>query len=126
MPGIGVSIGVDSLIAALENEYKNTNKKTKKILVTTTDNKARDYSLTIVKILRSNNVQCEFFLKDQKLSQQFRFASKNHFDLVITVGEEEVSNKTFNLKNLHNSDEQKEISLTELISKIESAITYLG
>lgn len=117
--GVGASIGIDRLIAALEEleliEDKNTSAD---ILITNMDaNYVNDIYLTAKK-LRENGFNTEVYPDVVKLGKQFKYADKNGHKFVVIIGSDEIANNTFTLKNMITGD-QNIYSFDELIEKLK-------
>lgn len=118
--GIGGSFGVDRLVAALlSSDRKFEEKESEVFMIALASEAARDYAFEILKILRKNKIPAEVFLKEQKLGNQFKFASRMNYPFVITVGEEEKQRKTLNLKDMKEGKETKDLPLEQLLSELE-------
>lgn len=118
--GIGGSFGVDRLVAALlSSNTKFEEEEQKTIMIALASEGARDYAFSILKILREHKLSSEIYLKEQKLAQQFKYASRMNYPFVLTVGEEEKQKKTFNLKNMREEKEIRDIPIGKLISELK-------
>jgi histidyl-tRNA synthetase len=118
--GIGGSFGVDRLVAALlSSDKKFEEEEQKTIMIALASEGARDYAFLILKILRENKLSSEIYLKEQKLAQQFKYASRMNYPFVLTVGDEEKQKKTFNLKNMREEKETRDIPIEKLISELK-------
>ena len=115
LPGVGVSIGLTRLFYKLNelNAIKETQKSIAKVLIAPmTENIER--ALEVSKILRDNGINTEVYLEDKKIKAKFKYADHLQIPYVITIGEDEIENKTVSLKNMENG-EQQTISLDEAI-----------
>ena len=118
LPGVGGSFGLDRLVALLaETDYSASEEK-QKLMVAVADDSSRTYAFEVLKAVREKEILSEIFLKDQKLSNQFKYASKFGFSFVLTIGEEEKTNKTITLKNMKTKEEFKGLRLEELFSHL--------
>jgi len=68
--------------------------------------------------LADENIISEIALKDTKLAKQIKYAEKKNCSHVILIGEDEVENQTFTLKNLE-SQEQETLDLESLVIKLK-------
>ncbi len=115
LPGVGVSIGLTRLFYKLNelNAIKETQKSIAEVLIAPmTENIER--ALEVSKILRDNGINTEVYLEDKKIKAKFKYADHLQIPYVITIGEDEIENKTVSLKNMENG-EQQTISLDEAI-----------
>ncbi len=118
LPGVGISIGLTRLFYKL-NELeliKATKKSIAQVLVIPM---VEDLTVPIkvATALRNNGVNTEIYLNNKKLKAKFKYADKLEIPYVIILGEDEITNNKFKLKDMA-SGEEKEYSLEE-ISQIE-------
>ena len=121
IPGVGGSLGLDRLVAALQETHQPRLRIFEKIIfVAISDPRFREYSFTLVSQLRSAGIAADPALKINKLGAQFRHANKMKYPLVLTVGEHEVISNTVSIKHMESGTEYKEIprgSVTSFISE---------
>ena len=111
LPGVGGSIGLDRLLAGLEELGRLDEKPAGEVFVAIRGEEA--YGRELVGLLRQGGLRTDFGLHG-KLGQQFRQADRKGFRLVVTVGEDEQRSRTCNLKNLTTGDEQTGLAVTDL------------
>jgi histidyl-tRNA synthetase len=116
IPGVGGSIGVDRLLAALEELGEMTEEKPRGIFVAIATDDARAYGFQLVNTLRRAGFHADIALKEGKLANQFKYADKKGYPFVVTVGKDEMESQVFSLKNMSTGDEQKNIPLQNLPS----------
>ena len=63
--------------------------------------------------LRNNGVKTEIYLNNKKLKAKFKYADKLQIPYVIVIGEDEIANNKFKLKNME-TGEEKELSAAEI------------
>ena len=73
------------------------------------------YSMKAIKKLRSLGIKVELYPDKAKVAKQMQHADKRFIPFVVIVGEDEIANNIYSLKNLV-SGEQKKVSLEELIT----------
>lgn len=80
----------------------------------------------IVATLRGEGVNVEYDFTGRKLDKQLKTALKKKIRYILFVGEDEVKNEIFTLKNLTKNEEQK-VALERVISIVKDRRkTYLG
>ncbi len=114
LPGVGISIGLTRLFYKL-NELeliKATKKSIAQVLVIPM---VEDLTVPIkvATALRNNGVNTEIYLNNKKLKAKFKYADKLEIPYVIILGEDEIANNKFKLKDMA-SGEEKEYSLEEI------------
>jgi len=124
-PGTGMSIGVDRLLFVLNQIGSIKPKKNEPVLICILDSKyLKKYNETL-DYLRENGINSEVYLDLSKnLKKQLTYADKKGCPVAIIVGESEVKENKFTLKNLKSSKEndQKTVSKENLIDEIKKII----
>ncbi|SMF20492.1 histidyl-tRNA synthetase [Pseudobacteriovorax antillogorgiicola] len=119
IPGIGGSIGVDRLLAALDELEKASEPERGGIFVAVATEDARAYGFRIVQELRGAGLKADIALKPGKLAQQFKYADKKHFAKVVTVGDEELAQETYSIKDLDSGVEEKQLPLVDMVASMK-------
>jgi len=101
LPGIGASLGLDRLLAALEKLGKlPVSRTTVPILVTYFDpNRLNDY-LRISRAIRSAGFGCELYPEPKKLGAQLKYADQKGFRIAVIAGSQELERGVVQLKDL--------------------------
>ncbi|SVD38305.1 uncharacterized protein METZ01_LOCUS391159, partial [marine metagenome] len=124
-PGTGMSIGVDRLLFVLSQiDTKNT-KNNEPVLICILDIKYLIKYYETLNYLRENGINSELYLDPSKnLKKQLTYADKKGCPAAVIVGESEVKENKFTLKNLKSSKEndQKTVSKENLIDEIKKII----
>ena len=118
LPGVGGSIGLDRLLAAME-DLSRLHKEpavSTYIVVATTD--AAEYSLDVTQALRDNGISCDFSLSPGKIGNQIKHAVRIGASFAIILGSNEVASRKITIKHLDSQEERREIDL-------ESALTWI-
>ncbi len=108
LPGVGASLGLDRLIAAME-ELKHpllTGQTTPaQVLVVNFDaNRLGDYQRS-ARELRAAGISVEVYPDAKKVGQQLAFAEKRGFKLAVIAGDREFATGVWNVKNLAKREE---------------------
>lgn len=114
LPGVGISIGLTRLFYKLNelNLIKAEKKSISDVLIIPM---VEDLSIpiNIANRLRKNGIKTEIYLNNKKLKTKFKYADKLEIPYVIVVGEDEISQNKFKLKDMK-TGEEKDMSLEEL------------
>lgn len=114
LPGVGISIGLTRLFYKLNelNLIKAEKKSISDVLIIPM---VEDLSIpiNIANRLRKNGIKTEIYLNNKKLKTKFKYADKLEIPYVIVIGEDEVSQNKFKLKDMK-TGEEKDMSLEEL------------
>ena len=112
--GVGVSIGLTRLFYKLNelNLIKAEKKSISDVLIIPM---VEDLSvpITIANKLRKNGIKTEIYLNNKKLKAKFKYADKLEIPYVIVIGEDEVSQNKFKLKDMK-TGEEKDIGLEDI------------
>ena len=124
-PGTGMSIGVDRLLFVLNQISSIKQKNNEPVLICILDSKyLKKYNETL-DFLRENGINSEIYLDSAKnLKKQLTYADKKGCPAAIIIGETEIKENKFTLKNLKSSKEndQKTVSKESLIDEIKKII----
>lgn len=109
MSGVGISFGLDRIALVIEelNLFPETVLATSKAMFINFGDKEALYSMKAITKLRANNIKVELYPDNTKIGKQFQHADKRGIPFAILVGEEEMSNSEFTLKNLATGEQQK-------------------
>ncbi len=119
LPGIGGSIGVDRLLAALEQLGTEASQPRQGIFIAVASETERAYAFELLGQLRSRKFLADIALKAGKLGNQFKFADKRRYATVVTIGEEERINRTLSIKLLETGQEQRNLGFAEALAVLE-------
>lgn len=119
LPGIGFAIGLERVVLTMEEQglFDNLKSIKKKVYVANVSESNIDEVVQLVQKLRKNGIVAIFDIMSRKLKSQFKYANKINADYVITIGDDEVENKIYPLKNM-NTGEQIVCSYEELIKNL--------
>ena len=101
LPGVGASLGLDRMLAALE-ELGQTQKTTTPapVLVTMLDaGRTLDY-LQLGRLLRKAGIATEVYPEAKNIGKQMKYADKKGFKLALIAGGDEFADGVWQVKNL--------------------------
>ena len=113
LPGIGASLGLDRLLAALE-ELKMIDKvrTPAHVLIAFFDKERLEDYLRLAATIRAGGIGVELFPEPKKLGQQLAYADKRGFRIALIAGQREFDAGTCQLKDLQ-SAQTTDVSLTD-------------
>ena len=117
MSGVGISFGLDRIALVIEelNFFPETVTEASKAMFINFGDKEALYSMKAIAKLRAENLKVELYPDNTKIGKQFQHADKRGIPFAILVGEEEMNNQEFTLKNLATGEQQK-LDLLKLIT----------
>lgn len=121
VPGVGSSIGLDRLIAGLEQLGKLDHKKSHlAVEIFCLDEKLAIAYQTTAKKLRAAGISCEVFPDAKKITAQYTMAEKKGIPFGLLIKEDDVTKGVVTLKNLQTREQFDSISLEEAISILQN------
>jgi histidyl-tRNA synthetase len=127
LPGVGASLGLDRLLAAMEKLGMLEAVRTPAPVFIAYFDKQRlaDY-LSLAATLRSRGLGVELYPDPKKLGQQLKYADSRGFAVALIAGEKEFAENLCQVKNLQTGDRQ-DVSLAdgpdELIAAIQRILS---
>lgn len=121
LPGVGASIGLDRLLAGLDDLkcLPELGPETH-VLVLCIDESCLAASHRTAAQLRSYGWRVEVYPEAKKLAKQFAFAEKRSIPLGVIIGNEEMANNTANLKNLISRESREGVAVADLHEQLLS------
>ena len=114
--GVGISFGLDRIYLVLEelNLFPSDKTTSTKVLFTNFGTSESLYCLKAMTILRTKSIATELYPDPAKLKKQMVYCNKREIPYVVMVGEAEMAQNKFMLKDMNSGDQQL-ITLDELI-----------
>ncbi|WP_353092529.1 histidine--tRNA ligase [Tissierella praeacuta] len=115
LPGVGICIGLTRLFYQLmeANIIKSTDKSLTTALVIPMKG-CMENGVEIANELRKEGIYTQIYLESGKIGKIFNYADKLNIPYVIVIGQEEVENKAYSLRNMK-TGEQESLSIEEII-----------
>ncbi|MBM4072927.1 MAG: histidine--tRNA ligase [Planctomycetes bacterium] len=101
LPGVGASLGLDRLLAALEemNRLEKVATPAPVLVIQFTADRLGDYQ-RMARVLRGQGIGAEVFPEAKKVGQQFQYAEKRGFKVALIAGPDEFAAGTWKIKDL--------------------------
>lgn len=118
MPGVGASIGLDRLMAAMEELHlgeASTGRAS--VLVLFLDEALLGEYHRIAQALRAEGMGVEVYPEKKKLAVQFAYAEKKGIPLAVVIGVQEAAAGTLTLKDLRSRESFESLSPADLPGK---------
>lgn len=121
--GVGLAFGMDRILLALENENISiTRPKELHFFLITLGEKAKKEGSHLLYEARQKGFKCDMSFSDSSLKAQFKEADNNNSIFTLILGEDELNNKTINVKNNH-TKVQETVKMTDLFTYL---LNYLN
>jgi histidyl-tRNA synthetase len=122
LPGIGASLGLDRLQAAMQELVVVDKVATPaEVFIVYFDGERLHEYLKLAKQLRSAGLRVELYAESKKISQQLKYADRRGHQVAIVAGRREFESDSCQLKNLRSGDSQ-EVSLSDGTNQLVAAI----
>jgi histidyl-tRNA synthetase len=113
LPGIGASLGLDRLLAAMKELGMIEAVRTPAdVLLTCFDSEQLESYLQIASLLRRAGIGVELYPDARKLGRQLKYADQHGYPLAIIAGPDELAENACQVKDLR-SGESSQISLDQ-------------
>ena len=117
--GVGISFGLDRIYLVMEELelFANTPNLGPEVLFINFGEQKPEYVMKAMKLLRSEGLRTEMYPSSAKLKKQMNYANNKKIPFVVLVGEQEIEQGNFKLKNMK-TGEQSSCNQEELIRLI--------
>jgi histidyl-tRNA synthetase len=121
MSGVGASIGIDRLMAALEKlELLKGRNTTADVLILNIDERYLSNIHQLAQKLRKAHVNTEVYPDTMKFKKQMKYANNQGHRFVIILGENEVNDGVVTLKNMESGEQTNVVTVEELVAAIKA------
>ena len=120
LSGFGISFGFDRICLILDelNLFPNELDSSKSFLFLNFGLDKIDKLLIFIDEIRQKNIACEIYPSDNKIKKQMDYANQKGINYVVIIGEDELKNSIFKIKDMSNGVESK-FNLNNIVSEIE-------
>lgn len=121
LPGVGSSIGLDRLLAALEELSSGflSNASGSDVLILNQDEHVQDHSHLIASRLRAKGIRCDVFLSPKKVIAQYKYAQQKDIPYAIHFKEGDVERGTCTLRHLASRTDHDALTLESVVEYIK-------
>ena len=121
LPGVGSSIGLDRLLAALEelDSPLIQDVASSDVIILNQNENHRYHYHRVAAQLRESGVRCDVYLADKKQVAQFKYAEQNRIPYAILFSEEDVLRGTCTLRHLATRNDMPDLTLSQVVENIE-------
>jgi histidyl-tRNA synthetase len=123
LPGVGASLGLDRLLAAMEemNLLPKVSTPAPVLIVQFSADRLGEYQ-RLARTLRAEGIGVEVFPDAKKLGQQLKYADSKGFKFAIIAGDAEFAQGVWKIKDLAKQEEQTVSSPAQLLEAIRAGL----
>ncbi len=124
LPGVGASLGVDRLLAAMEeiqHPWMTGQSTPAPVLVLQFENTWLGHYQRVARSLRAAGIGAEVYPDVKRLKAQFEYADKRGFKVALIAGSEEFANGVWKIKDLVKREEVI-VSEAEVMAKVRGIL----
>jgi histidyl-tRNA synthetase len=120
LSGFGISFGFDRIYLILDelNLFPDKLDSSKSFMFLNFSLEKIDNLLVYIDKLRENNITCELYPTENKIKKQMDYANQKGINYVVIIGEDELKNSIFKIKDMSNGTEST-FNLNDIVSEIE-------
>ncbi|HUX19796.1 MAG TPA: His/Gly/Thr/Pro-type tRNA ligase C-terminal domain-containing protein, partial [Spirochaetia bacterium] len=123
LPGVGSSIGLDRLTAALDELGGSQGTAPPvKVLVLMQDAELTPHYYQVAGRLRSAGISSEVYPENKKLAAQFSYAEKKRIPIGVICGQEELARGTINVRDLRTRESYNGLTIEAGIEQIRKLL----
>jgi len=119
--GVGISFGLDRIYDVMEelNLFPAETSESVDVFIVHFDEDCFLHGISLVNALRGKGIHTDIYPECVKIKKQFNHADKINARHTLVIGQEEIENKRYKLKDM-SSGEQKSVSLDEIIAQLKT------
>ncbi|MBV8611307.1 MAG: ATP phosphoribosyltransferase regulatory subunit, partial [Singulisphaera sp.] len=126
LPGVGASIGLDRLLALMEEAgWLEGTSTTVPILVANFPGVDPAIPIRLAGRLRASGIDAEVFPEPLQIGKQMGYGSSRGHKLAVIVGPDERARQVFNLRDLATREERRGIAWDDLESAVKNALDQI-
>ena len=122
LPGVGASLGLDRLIAAMEElNLLGTKTTPAPVLITQFDDERLGDYLRVARMLRAAGIGTEVFPEARKLGKQLQYADRKGFQIALIAGSDEFAKGVWQIKSLKEGSSST-VAESSLIDSVQALL----
>jgi histidyl-tRNA synthetase len=121
LPGVGGSLGVDRLLAAIEDQEGEDGPATVPVLITRFDGEDVVGLLAMAAAIRRAGIGVEVYPDADRIGRQLRYADRRRHRMVVIVGPDERAAGTVTLRDMA-SGEERSVTAADAVDQIERSL----
>jgi histidyl-tRNA synthetase len=123
LPGVGASLGLDRLLAAMEelNLLPKASTPAPVLVVQFTAERLGDYQ-RMARELRAQGIGVEVYPEPKKVGQQLQYADKRGFRVALIAGPDEFAQGVWNVKDLKSATQREKVPAADVADVIRAML----
>ncbi|MBN2658680.1 MAG: histidine--tRNA ligase [Spirochaetales bacterium] len=119
LPGVGAAIGLDRLLAALEELGRASEKQSvTDLLILAQDDKLFGHYHNLSRRFREAGINCEVYHAKKKINTQFKYAEAKSIPFALICGADEFASGTVNIRDLRNRESWDGITVNDAVTRL--------
>lgn len=122
-PGIGFAIGLERLLLAARKQDPGIWKRPPmmEVFVAVADREYDTQACLLLDRLRRSGIKADKDYMDRSLKAQMKYAGKSEARIVVVIGEEEIRNDSYVLRDMMHKEQQK-VPSSQIVDRIKSIL----
>ncbi|WP_394798661.1 histidine--tRNA ligase [Blattabacterium cuenoti] len=118
--GVGISLGLDRIYLAMEQEnfFQTISSYPSKVLFINFGNEEVLYAYKIIKFLRKKGISTQLYPNADKIGKQFRYANANNIPFAISIGKNEIKKNKIRMKNIQKRTEKEYDNINDVVNQL--------
>jgi histidyl-tRNA synthetase len=123
LPGIGASLGLDRLLAAMESmEMVESASTPAEVFIPQFDGSRLGDYLAIARTLRAEGLRVEVFPEAKAIGKQLKYANKKGHKVAVIAGTDEFAQGIWQVKNLQVRGDQTNVATADLVEHLKGIL----
>ncbi|WP_185852403.1 histidine--tRNA ligase [Blattabacterium cuenoti] len=118
--GVGISLGLDRIYLAMEEEnlFQTIYNYPSKVLFINFGNEEVLYAYKIIKFFRKKGISTQLYPNTDKIGKQFRYANENNIPFVISIGKNEINKNKIKMKDMQKKTEKEYDHVNDVVNQL--------
>jgi histidyl-tRNA synthetase len=123
LPGVGASLGLDRLLAAMEelNLLPKASTPAPVFVVQFSADRLGEYQ-KMARALRAEGIGVEVFPEAKKVGQQLQYADRRGFKVALIAGPDEFAEGVWNVKDLKSATQREKVPAAEIVEALRTML----
>ncbi|HQH25938.1 MAG TPA: histidine--tRNA ligase [Oligoflexia bacterium] len=119
LPGVGASVGLDRLLAGLEELGRiPARSSTAEILVAIADPETAPQAIALAQRLRGHGLHVETYAQEAKLGAQLKYADRKNIRCIVIAGKEDLACGRYSIKDMRTGEQVDSVAFDSLVEML--------